>query len=165
MEAAYRKHQTNLLFSGLAIMAFGLWSAVKLIVYLTLHPEVITNIVAVEALEYSESKIKVFFFVFFGFFVFVSLMLHFFIGSSAVRDARRKTRLRIPYITVSVIYAFLLITNGVHIFPTLAAEEGGGHLFTTIVIDATSLLALAIIVVSSHKLNKIRKKQVTTAGD
>ena len=163
MDAAYRKYQTNLLFSGLAIMAFGLWSAVKLIVYLTLHPEVITNIVAVEALDHSTRR--VFFFVFFGFFVFVSLMLHFFIGSSAVRDARRKTRLRIPYITVSVIYAFLLITNGVHIFPTLAAEEGGGHLFTTIVIDATSLLALAIIVVSSHKLNKIRKKQVTTAGD
>ena len=163
MEAAYRKHQTNLLFSGLAIMAFGLWSAVKLIVYLTLHPEVITNIVAVEALDHS--TMRVFFFVFFGFFVFVSLMLHFFIGSSAVCDARRKTRLRIPYITVSVFYAFLLITNGAHIFPTLAAEEGGGHLFTTIVIDATSLLALAIIVVSSHKLNKIRKKQVTTAGD
>lgn len=163
MDAAYRKYQTNLLFSGLAIMAFGLWSAIKLIVYLTLYPEQITAILHVEGLD--EFMLRIVTIIAFGTIIFFSLVMHFFIGSSAVRDARRKTKLRIPYIIVSVFYALSLFMSSAHALPRLNAEDGSEEMFTTFIIDATSILALVIIIVSSHKLNKIRKKQVTTAGD
>ncbi|MCR5034747.1 MAG: hypothetical protein K6B42_04930 [Clostridia bacterium] len=163
MDSAYRKYQTNLLFSGLAIMAFGLWSAVKLIVYLTLHPELITNYVAIEAVDFS--VVKVVFYAIFGLLILFSLLLHFFIGSSAVRDARRKTKLRTPYLIVSVLYGLSLFMSSAHALPILNAEGGSEKMFTTFIIDATSILALVIIIVSSHKLNKIRKMQLKTAGD
>ena len=163
MDSAYRKYQTNLLFSGLAIIAFGLWSAVKLIVYLTLRPEQITAILHVDGLDAFTLRIVTI--IAFGGIIFFSLLLHFFIGSSAVRDARRKTKLRVPYIIVSVLYALSLFMSSAHAVPLLNAEDGSDKMFTTFVIDATSILALVITIVSSHKLSKIRKMQVKTAGD
>lgn len=163
MEAAYRRHQTNLLFSGLAIMAFGLWSAIKLIMYMTLRPEEIITTRGLEMLDPSTAKVVMV--VTFGIVIFFSLLVHFFIGSSAVRDARRKTKLRIPYIVLSALYVVSITMSSAQNILLLAGEGGREKLFTTFFIDATSILALVIIIVSSHKLNNIRKLQGAAAGD
>ena len=107
MDAAYRKQQTNLLFSGMAVIAFGLWSAVKLITFMTMNPEQVMEMLNYEEIPGINFKLVLILII--VIIVFFSLLLHFYIGVSAIRDAREKKKRRLPYIIVSAFYIVLLL--------------------------------------------------------
>ena len=162
MDAAYRKQQTNLFFSGMAVIAFGLWSAVKLVVFMTMYPEQV-----MEMLNYEEIpgvSLTVVLVLVIVFIVFFSLLLHFYIGMSAIRDARGKKKRRLPYIIVSVLYIVTLIMSCGQSVVNMFHVSDDTQWFSTYVIDMTSIMVLVIIIVSSGKMKKMRKLQ-EAAGD
>lgn len=153
MDAAYRKNQTNLLYSGIAIIAFGVWSALKLVFYMGTNraavlmnlgfmagdiesPEIVMNIAA-------------------GIIIGLSVLFHLFLGWSAIRDAVGKMRFRL-YIPITAIYAFGIISFYVNELITHRVDVAYGTLFISFIIDMTSVAALVLILVSSKKLKKIR---------
>ena len=162
MEAEYRRQQTNLFFSGLAMIAFGLWSAIKLTMYTTMFPENIEKLVTNENTK--DVPLDVVIPIVIGVVIAFILVLHFFIGLSAVRDARRKTRLRIPNTVVAAMYAAAIFISNLMTIGHLGEEGKAEDFATSVLIDLTSIIALVIIITSSAKLSRLRKQQLA-AGD
>ena len=156
MDAAYRKNQTTLLFSGAAIIAFGIWSALKLIVYMgTNRAAVLQNLGFLAAdVEAPEIIINSAAGVIIGF----SVLFHLFIGWSSMRDALGKTRFRV-YIPITAIYALMIVSSYVNELITQSVDVSYGTLFISFIIDMTSVAALVLIIRSSHNLKKIRREK------
>ena len=153
MDAAYRKNQTNLIFSGIAIIAFGVWSALKLFFYMgTNRAAVLMNLGFMAGdIESPEIVMNIAAGIIIGF----SVLFHLFLGWSAIRDAIGKMRFRL-YIPITAIYAFGIISSYVNEMITHRVDVAYGTLFISFIIDMTSVAALVLILVSSKKLKKIR---------
>lgn len=153
MDAAYRKNQTNLLYSGIAIIAFGVWSALKLFFYMgTNRAAVLMNLGFMAGdIESPEIVMNIAAGIIIGF----SVLFHLFLGWSAIRDAVGKMRFRL-YIPITAIYAFGIISFYVNELITHRVDVAYGTLFISFIIDMTSVAALVLILVSSKKLKKIR---------
>ncbi|MBQ3466120.1 MAG: hypothetical protein IJH22_04225 [Firmicutes bacterium] len=153
MDAAYRKNQTNLLYSGIAIIAFGVWSALKLFFYMgTNRAAVLMNLGFMAGdIESPEIVMNIAAGIIIGF----SVLFHLFLGWSAIRDAIGKMRFRL-YIPITAIYALGIISSYVNELITHRVDVAYGTLFISFIIDMTSVAALVLILVSSKKLKKIR---------
>ena len=156
MNADYRKHQTNLLFSGIAIIAFGIWSAFKLTIYMRTNDMVMMERLGLADMVSGDSRAA---FIVVGVAVIlISMFVHLFIGISAIRDTRGKTKVR-AYIPVSVLYICFIIVSYISVVFTGHMEGFYGNLLVSFIIDLTSFIALVIIIQSSQELKMLRKKQ------
>ena len=90
--------------------------------------------------------------------ILTSVFVHLFIGISAIRDTRGKTKVR-AYIPVSVIYICYIIVSYISVVFTGHMEGFYGNLLISFIIDLTSFIALVIIIQSSQELKMLRKKQ------
>ena len=158
MDAEYRRNQTNLRYSGAAIIVLAIWAEIKMMVFYALNPDLYLGYIDPETDPMILKYVDVIAFVLLGIFGLLILLLHVYLGRSAIRDARGEKKHRFYTIVASVV---LLLTFFNDIWTMVMKYRGkvNDMHYTTYLIDITTVVALVIIVYSSHNLNRIRRQQ------
>ena len=151
-----RRDRNTLRIVGAGTIAFGIWSALKLIFYMgTNRAAVLMNLGFMAAdVESPEIVMNIAAGIIIGF----SVLFHLFLGWSAIRDAIGKMRFRL-YIPIAAIYGFGVFSSYVDELFSHRVDVTYGTLFISFIIDMTSVAALVFIIVSSKNLKKIRREK------
>ena len=170
-----RKYENILAISGVAVIAFGVWTIIKSAFYLLLQPFDIEIFIPPEQLAEMEAEmgpnvdiltsgviVGAIFFI-----LFLDLLLRFYIGKSAYADGRARKRKRVIYVIVAIIMA-VAFANGIWATvsnlligePTEQSEgvEYMRGVLTSVLLDMTSLLALIELIVSAIQVRRLRKE-------
>ena len=170
-----RKYENILAISGVAVIAFGVWTIIKSAFYLLLQPFDIEIFIPPEQLAEMEAEmgpnvdiltsgviVGAIFFI-----LFLDLLLRFYIGKSAYADGRARKRKRVIYVIVAIIMA-VAFANGIWATvsnlligePTEQSEgvEYMRGVLTSVLLDMTSLLALIELIVSAIQGRRLRKE-------
>ena len=170
-----RKNENILAISGVAVIAFGVWTIIKSAFYLLLQPFDIEIFIPPEQLAEMEAEmgpnvdiltsgviVGAIFFI-----LFLDLLLRFYIGKSAYADGRARKRKRVIYVIVAIIMA-VAFANGIwatvsNLFIGEPTEQSEGveymrGVLTSVLLDMTSLLALIELIVSAIQVRRLRKE-------
>ena len=170
-----RKYENILAISGVAVIAFGVWTIIKSAFYLLLQPFDIEIFIPPEQLAEMEAEmgpnvdiltsgviVGAIFFI-----LFLDLLLRFYIGKSAYADGRARKRKRVIYVIVAIIMA-VAFANDVwvtvsNLFIGEPTEQSEGveymrGVLTSVLLDMTSLLALIELIVSAIQVRRLRKE-------
>lgn len=148
MEALKRKYQSNLIFGGVAFILFGMWTFIKMVVYVCVDDPFGFK-------QELETEVGVIFFlVIFG----ADAIIRLFIGLSAIKEGRGQTK-SIAYIVWIILYFLfsILLGNSVYFIPPYN-HNAGGSIFASVLVDFSSAVAIFSIIISSIKLRKIKRK-------
>ena len=156
MDANIRKQEENLRLSGLAVIALGFWSIVKIIAFLWIHPEqlmdTVDDLTSTEILDTVQSEIVLL--ALMAVFTAIAMGFRWYIGIQALREADDKSSGKL-YLMITVIYIGFLVVSVLSAFfrETPIEEE---EQLTSRFLDLSSAIAMAGIVISSLKLKKLR---------
>lgn len=159
MEAYRRRCQSNLIYSGMSFIAFGVWDVIKFLLYIYFQPYKITDIINGMDLDASNPELvalaknilAILFFIIFT----IDILFHIYVGLSAIKEGQGKKKRKI-YIFLAGLYG--LFTLGSSVFSLLKGEYFEfSATITSVVVDITSCFAIVMIIISSVKLYQIGK--------
>lgn len=156
MEAKLRKHRSRLKISGYAVIAFGLWSIIRIFLMRYFDP------LSFEAMLGEETDIPREFYdevVFIGLLVFLSvdLLYRFFVGRAAIREGNGKKR-KIIYAFFALVYGLISVCGDIH-YTVLLFSQGGRLIgLTDILVDLSACVAMFEIVYSAAAIRVLEKK-------
>ena len=154
MERELRRQQSKLAASGLAVIAFGIWSVVKGIILMLLGEAPVDIRVLmreVDAPVWAFVLVVVLFLIVLN----VDLYLRIYVGLSARSEAAGKKK-GAAYLVVACIVLTLSILSIIALFRSAYTDTSGDKV-VTFVIEVTSLIALLNMIVASVRVKKIRK--------
>lgn len=157
MERKIRKLQNNLLISGYAVIAFGLWSILKAVFYVFLKPEYFDDMFEwAELAEFGELGRKVAYFIIF-FALVVDTLLRLFVGRRAIKESKGKKVSAFYLLVTAVLMAF----SAGSLVTLFSPDNYSFSITDTIVSGVVELTALFIfcdLFYSSVTVRKLRKK-------
>ena len=154
------KHQTTLICSGLAVIAFGLWSIVRVSLLFYLQRSRILQLIMEGELELltgqsTDTITAILFGVAIGFLI-LDLLFRLYIGLSAIREGNGKRR-RLAYVVLAIVYlVFLLgglIGNHAEVWKTAVFSCVGMLMFMAVCVLSCSVLI-------RKKIQQITKKSI-----
>lgn len=163
MDTQIRHYRTNLIFSGAAVILFGVWIVLKLLIAEAISSSALTDLYYEQSALYDRRMVAA------GiiFVMAVLILLHLYIGLSAIREGRgRKTR--VAYLVVACIYGALIVVSYVLvIYSLIAGIVPASNVFSSALIDISFLAALLHMLVSSVRLRRLRRQSLRaeTAAD
>lgn len=167
MLAEIRRHQTTLICSGLAVIAFGFWSIVRTLLVLWF------NMSQVRAAAEEKMPDDVFLsldamliiscFVIFVF-LFVDLAFRFYVGLSALSEGSGKQR-RITYIVLSALFLVFSLCGQTALFISSAREELTVKIIVTLIIEISSNIAFIEIIRSSLTIRQYMRSGNAAQGE
>ncbi len=166
MEAKIRREQSNLFYSGLAVIVFGVWGAFKNVIYYYLHPEFLDLQSALKELPEDVDPNLVLILVL----IFVALMdflIRYLIGRGAIRESRRTlSKRKNGYRVLAILYLLFDVFSYAHavrevfaatsIEKLLASYDINNH-FIMLIIEITSCWAMIGLIVASFKLRRYER--------
>ncbi len=168
LEAKMRHQQYILFYSGLAVLAFGIWSTLKIVISLSVHPIDWSVLVDFSDIaDIADDDLKILNLISNVMFVAVSSLSVFFrlyLCRSAMRDAVGRKKSIIYLIWATLLFHFDVTTTigllgriiaGTNEALILTASE---QTLTSTFIELTSHMALLLLVVSAVRLRWLRKK-------
>ena len=169
MEIRYRKYAYNMVIGGLAVIAFGVWSVIKTVLYLTLQgmdPEgLLEEAFAADFAQWNALQMRIFNVVLAGIIIMVlifDLLARLYVGRSAIIDAQRKKKKSPLYIILSAYMGFTLLIGlftGQRTVELDAASQYVKHAITASgIVDVTSFLAFLELTCSSVAARRLRAK-------
>lgn len=164
LDARIRKMRSYLLYGGAAFIILGLWDGIKTGLYMYFHPaEALEEFNSGDQLQnYDESMYYTIMVVIILAFFLIFFTLRVYIGLKAVSVARgRNTKARV-YVVLTGLYTIGTVYTGIdEILHPVVREAHEAHLINFI-IEASSLLVMIIIIVSSVSLWKLDKQKAAT---
>lgn len=144
-----RKNQNTLAVIGLGVIAFGIWSVLKGVLYTALNSGDLQNIL-------EGSAERAFFWVLIGIVLAIDLGLRLHVGLSAIAEGkgRKKGRGYIVLAFLMALISFALFALGVLL---LHGSEALGTALVSLVVEATSCILLVEMAVSAIKVRRLRK--------
>ena len=155
-----RRYKNNMIYSGMGYIVFGLWSAVKAFMTLTMNPEVYKYLISeIDTEAVSESAVKLVTGILFAIVCIILLLIHVYIGRSAIRYAKGKKKSTF-FLGVVVIAAILTIASIPGYFDpkNAALPDTGDSSFAAFFVDITMLFILFDILYSAVMLKRIKKR-------
>lgn len=169
-----RKYENILAVSGVAVIAFGVWTIIKAAFYLFLNPFNLEIFISPEEIAEAKAEageiagtvmsgvvIAIIFIV-----LLMDLLLRMYIGRSAYSDGRARKKKSIVYVIIAIFIIFAFansigftisnMINGTTVEQT-EAEEYMSSAFTSLFLDMTSLLALVELAFSAIQVRRLRK--------
>ena len=150
-----RKYINLLSISGIAVIAFGIWSVLKLLIFFLLNKDIIMSEIEelIEDTDTSTSAVLVAAIIL----MLISLTLHCIIGFSARSEARGKKKGYFYLILTAVIFILSLISFiQTSLSPT--SEDNLDTIVSGGLIDLTMLFAFFEVILNSVRIKKLRKK-------
>ena len=170
-EIKLRKYEHTLVISGVGVIAFGIWSIIKAVLYLILIPvdqlkelQTTDEVSAMRDIGLTDRQTAYIFAAVILFILVVDFMLRLYIGRSAFADGRRIRKKRLTYVVWAMIVSAGLIATTVSRIVKLGAGEenvwrdvtAAGNV--SIIVDITSLLALIEMIIAAFMVRKLRKE-------
>ena len=154
LQLRLRKNQSDLVAIGLGVIAFGVWSVIKTVLYVAFHTESVLG-----SLE-GDKYLILTFWVLLGGVLAIGLALRLYIGLSAIAEGKGKKR-KAGYIVLSLlmsVLSFVLLAAGL-----LAQGFAGaaGNTAVTLMVEMTSDVLLLEMSISAIRVRRMKK---STAG-
>ena len=173
--AKLRKYEHTLAISGAGVIAFGVWSVIKAVLYfLMIGPARIGSLFEdelpsdIRVLGISDKGLGLGIVFIVLFILLFDLLLRVYIGGSAIADGRRLKKKKPVYIALAVFVSFGLMADlfgrvmGVN---NVTAGEDAGSIGSVIastrvsvMVDVTSLIALIYLIVAAVIVRRMRKE-------
>lgn len=165
----YRRCARNMVISGGALILFGVWSVVKAAFYFSLNRVDFLSLADPEySISLAQQGDQVYSTENFIFLLIILILLgidipiRFYIGHSAVRDARGIKKKSVVYIVLAILMGIRMIMEAARGFFRFSSseipEEVARGVTTSAVINLTSIMALFVLIVSSIRLRTLRRK-------
>ena len=154
-QAETRRLQDTLSIAGTAVIAFGVWSLAKIIVFLTLVDENVLQ----QLLGISDTPLTITVYVSLGIIILIDLGLRSFVGLSARAEGRGRKK-KPFYLVVAAVMAIANASSLAAIAFGTSFASSPLNMIVSIIIEATSLTALVLVVHSAIRLRQTGK----TAG-
>ena len=151
MERRLRKSQNNLVVIGYGVIAFGVWSVIKIVLYTALNTDI--NMLSAEG---ETVPVEVFWFIMLIFLAF-ELSLRLYVGFSAVYEGRGRKK-RFGYIILALLMAltsFALVAANLAAF---GSDESPGKTVVTIIVEASSSIMLAEMAIFAVRVKLLGRK-------
>ena len=151
MERRLRKSQNNLVVIGYGVIAFGVWSVIKIVLYTALNTDI--NMLSAEG---ETVPVEVFWFIMLVFLAF-ELSLRLYVGFSAVYEGRGRKK-RFGYIILALLMAltsFALVAANLAAF---GSDESPGKTVVTIIVEASSSIMLAEMAIFAVRVKLLGRK-------
>lgn len=156
MEKELRKQQNILGISGLAVIAFGLWSLLKMIVFAIATPGGFSEVIGIGTVE-TDGELGLSVYVIAAVIaLLVDFAVRFLIGFSARAESKGKKK-SIFYLLAAGFLVLLSVMSIITTFTTLFVSSLLGGV-VAIIVELTSLFAYLEVIISSVKCRKLRKK-------
>lgn len=157
IEARIRKQQAILIYSGMGIIIFGVWSIVRLLLLRYLDAQHFVDMLVPEnAIEYSDYEWLVLVIV--VLMLLIDLMVRTYIGVSAIMEGYGRYRKRCVYIVVAAICAIVSISVDIIEIKSFFTGDTNFEMFLSAIVDITIHIATIEVVVAAIKLRMINKK-------
>jgi hypothetical protein len=152
-EAELRRHENNLVIIGTGVIAFGLWSVVRSVLFIVYQPELLTVPAGVPKTAFGVAT-----YIIIAVVLFIDLYLRTRIGISARaeghgRDNRRYIGLAVFYVIMYAVGSAISVAAILY-EPARSATDG----IVSGIIDLTSLILLIQLIHSARYVRKERKK-------
>lgn len=170
-QSKLRKYENLLAISGAGVIAFGLWSVVKAVIYLlVLSPQQLVSNMAKEGLTdvdmmgLSQTTASIIAICGVIIALLIDLSLRFYVGRSAIIDGRRQKKKSVVYVIMAILLSMGLISSTITRFTS--PQTGAAQTWDTVVsaadasifIDLTSLLAFIEMIVAAIMVRRLRKE-------
>lgn len=169
MSAEIRRHQTTLICSGVAVIAFGLWSIVRSFLWLFFDNALIQNMIDEEArsgilAEISADKILTAFYIAIAVLVFLDLCLRIYVGLSAVSEGRGKHR-RITYVILSCLFLAVSLYSDLSLLISYMPDALTLETVASFIVEFSSLIAFVEIIRASLRIRKYNRSTEASHAD
>ena len=158
-ERELRRHQNTLIIIGLGVIAFGIWSIIKMVMLLLLAPDTLFELMAPKTeTEVSKQTMMIIVVSLVAFFLLIDLALRLYVGRSAIREARTGKK-RITYLIIAGLIAALNASS--LSTPFIYGTQyylSGLDMVVTFLIDLTSFIVLIELIRSGVKVRQLRKE-------
>lgn len=166
MEAKIRREQSNLFYSGLAVIVFGVWGSLKNVIYYYLHPEFLEWKNMLEDLpENVDPKLVLILGLIIA--ALLDFVIRYIIGRGAIRESRRTvSKRKNGYRVLAILYLLVDVFSYAHavrevfvatsVEELLASYDINNH-FIMLIIEITSCWAMIGLIVASFKLRKYER--------
>ena len=151
IERRLRKSQNNLVVIGYGVIAFGVWSVIKIVLYTALNTDI--NMLSAEG---ETVPVEVFWFIMLIFLAF-ELSLRLYVGFSAVYEGRGRKK-RFGYIILALLMAltsFALVAANLAAF---GSDESPGKTVVTIIVEASSSIMLIEMAIFAARVKRLGRK-------
>lgn len=146
-----RQYRQTLGYSGQAFIIFGIWSAVKLMLQAYLNPIDWAGLGALD--EIPARTLEIAAYCIWVFFLTADILIRLYVGLSAIKEARGKPR-TVVYLVAA---ALCIVLTVVSLLPNkYDKDQKYTFSFVTFFFDATNMITLAVIIVDSWRLRKLR---------
>ena len=159
MDANIRRLENNLVTIGTGVVILSLWTLFKSILYMFVYQEEIEN--ASNTLQPIEAAFII------GLIAaaVVVLVLHCFIGLSAINEGRGKRKHPVYLIVTGFIIIFYAAMILLELLLLFFYKEFSLKLVVSMVIDATTIGLMMDILASSVRLRKLKKQKAEKEGN
>lgn len=151
IERHLRKGQNNLVVIGYGVIAFGIWSVIKTVLYTALNTG--TNMLSSEEETVS---IVMFWIMMFVFLVF-ELSLRLYVGFSAVYEGRGRKK-RFGYIILALLMALISFALVAANLAAFGSDESPGKTVVTIIVEASSSIMLIEMAIFAVRVKRLGRK-------
>ena len=157
-EARIRKQQSILMCSGLAVILFGVWSIIRIVLLRFADKNHFIHLLDPTGIVQEHNLLNV---VLVGILIILSidLIIRTYIGISAMQEGLGKMKKRITYIVVAAICLAIALYTDITSTALPMNDDFSFEFFLSTVIDISAHIATFEIIVASIKLRKLMKEQ------
>ena len=148
-----RKYQNTLSISGIAVIAFGVWSVLKLLIFYSINKDLFIS----EFLKSEDTEELPLFAVIItlGIVIAIYIFLHLFIGLNARSEARGKKK-GYFYLLFTAVYIVISLIS--YIDTASSAEDNLDAMLSSGTIDLTVIYAFFEVIINSLRIKKLQKQ-------
>ncbi|MBQ6574807.1 MAG: hypothetical protein IJL90_01725 [Lachnospiraceae bacterium] len=158
-EVNLRRYTDNLAGSGAAVILFGIWSAVRLFMQITMDRTSYEDIIEAAGItDYTPEFLNLVIFFILLFSALIIMLLHLCVGVAAIRYSRGRSVRRTYLLFVAVVMIFMFVGIRGNFFDAKTDQ----YVFkmtalATSIVDITLVFVLFDIIFSSIMIGKLRK--------
>lgn len=163
MSAKMRKHQTTLICSGVAVIAFGLWSILRTMMMLIFRKEYLRGLFVENGDIPLELLTKIVYITVFVVLI-IDLLFRLYAGMHAIREGSGRHK-RITYVILSILYVVFFVSMDFYLLfgnfgRDISADDVAG-----VIIDLTTQIAFIEIIRSSIALRRYEHMRSRGEGE
>ena len=150
-----RKYTKNLSISGIAVIAFGVWSILKALILFSINRDLFTE----ELYKSADSESISFSAVVITLVVIIVLyiFLHLFIGLNARSEASGKKK-GYFYLILTSVYLVISVISYIGTGTSASAEDNMDTILSSGLVDLTVIFVFFEVIINSMRVKKLRKK-------
>lgn len=155
-DADIRKQETTLICSGWAMIFFGIWSIIRMVLLRFIDPDHFIDFLGDIDYQLDSSLLNLILLLFI-ILLFFDLLLRMYIGFSAIKEGHGKLKKRYTYVIIAIICFVISIGSDVASVITLIDDDVTFEYVLSTIIDISIQFATLEVIIASIRLRKLSK--------